>query len=130
MADLDVGMVVGLIKALGSLSGGGSGGGGDNEMLVGLTYSDVVTTLDKTWREIHDAVNSGVSVYINDPYNISYDGHEYSCYQKYRVNTVVVDNFIGGGYVFAVETDCANSARMLTKFHCNAPDEYPNNSNN
>lgn len=49
----DTGKTIALIKALGN--GGGSGGGV-------LVVHDVDDTLDKTWKEIHDAMLSGGAV--------------------------------------------------------------------
>lgn len=50
------GEVIALIKAFGGSSGGGGGGGSD----VVIVHSDADTgALDKTWQEIHDALNDG-----------------------------------------------------------------------
>jgi len=46
-------------------SGGGSGGGGGGVLVV----RDVNGTLDKTWREIHDAVLTTGAVLVVNEYN-------------------------------------------------------------
>ena len=38
---------------------GGSGGSGGGAFVIGITNEDDVDTMDKTWKEIHDAMASG-----------------------------------------------------------------------
>ena len=64
-----------------------SGGGGSEPLVVNITTEDTVETLDKTWKEIKDAFDSGTIVLVryNDDWSswsgqvISYktDGHQY-----------------------------------------------------
>ena len=65
----------------------GGGGGGSEPLVVNITTEDTVETLDKTWKEIKDAFDSGTIVLVryNDDWSswsgqvISYktDGHQY-----------------------------------------------------
>ena len=65
---MTTGEVIALIKAFGSGGGGSSGGG----VLVVHTDEDTHNILDKTWQEIHDAVESGKIVIIEDSGAINY----------------------------------------------------------
>lgn len=50
-----------------NVSSSGGGGGGSSALLVGGTYDSetLVCTLDKTWKEIHDAIAAGRVVVVN-----------------------------------------------------------------
>lgn len=50
-----------------------SGGGGAEPLLVGTTFVDNVITLDKTYKQIRDAILAGSSVVIQMP-NVDYSG--------------------------------------------------------
>lgn len=51
-------------------SGGGSGGGGDSGLVVECIYDGIDTsTLNKTWKEINDAMTVGTHVVITYDYN-------------------------------------------------------------
>ena len=60
-----IGEIVALAKGLGG-SGGGSSGGGALKIGVTATQSgdDTIYTLDKTYKQIVDAVNGGIIPYI------------------------------------------------------------------
>lgn len=58
---MTTGEVIALIKAFGG-SGGGSSGGG--VLVVHETVSGDTHTLDKTWKQIADAVDSGGLPYV------------------------------------------------------------------
>ena len=47
-----------IVDAIGSGGGGGTGGG---VLVVGVTMTETTATLDKTWKEIHDASFAVVS---------------------------------------------------------------------
>lgn len=55
---MTVGEVIALIKAFGGGGGGSSGG----VLVVHETTVDGVSTLDKTWQEIHDADFAVISI--------------------------------------------------------------------
>jgi hypothetical protein len=57
MMDISTSKIIALIKAIGGGGGGGSGGGS-------LIVNDVEGTLDKTFKEIKDAVDAGYYVQI------------------------------------------------------------------
>jgi hypothetical protein len=58
----DNGKVVGVADgAYALVSGGGGGGAG---LVVHETMVEIIGTLDKTWKEIYDAAQSGLPVYI------------------------------------------------------------------
>lgn len=50
------------LKAIAEVAGSGGGGGGG--LVVHDTESSGVHTLDKTWKEIHDAMSAGGSVVV------------------------------------------------------------------
>ena len=50
-------------------SEGGGGGGGSSALVVNATVTEHTATLDKTWQEIWDALDSGRPAYLKFPYN-------------------------------------------------------------
>lgn len=58
----DIGLIAALAKAIGGSGSSPSGGGGG--LVVRETESSGVYTLDKTWKEIHDAMVAGTYVVI------------------------------------------------------------------
>lgn len=58
---MNIGVAAALAKALGSGGSSPSGGGG---LVVHESESSGVYTLDKTWKEIHDAMTEGTPVVI------------------------------------------------------------------
>ena len=59
---MTAGAVLALIKALGGSGGGGGGGGA---LIVNGTTVGATTTLDKTWKEISDAIKSSGAYILN-----------------------------------------------------------------
>lgn len=97
---MTTGEVIALIKAFGGGGGGSSGGGV-------MVVHDVDGTLDKTWKEIHDAgfcvlvaVGKGngqyfypiVSIEINtylDEWNVSFANNDYSASSETGYPTII-----------------------------------------
>lgn len=64
---MTTGEVIALIKAFGG-GGGGSSGGGALKVGVNVTESGnkTIYTLDKTWKQISDAIENGTIPYVID----------------------------------------------------------------
>lgn len=84
--------------------GGGGGGGGSSGLVVNAVYDEQteITTLDKTWNEIKNAVASGEPTYI----------FWYTDETEYNYRSVVDVKTIMGSYVITTyeEEYVANSA--------------------
>lgn len=89
---MDIGRIVGLIKALGSGGGDPSGGGV-------LAVHDVNGTLDKTWQEIADAVaTTGAAVVYGSGDHVSGASTVINCgenllSEKFFVNAGRIDTY-------------------------------------
>lgn len=88
---MTTGEVIALIKAFGG-SGGGSSGGGV------LVVHDTDGTLDKTWQEIHDAMESSLVVVLSNSTDtnlvtgVMYDSEQDDPYLVYGFETYACSN--------------------------------------
>lgn len=106
------------------VNGGGGSSGGVLEVQASFNEQTEYTTLDKTWLEISNAMNDGLTVYIGSTFTDEYDGHEITSVYKYRVNATYVNAIAGE---LGVTTDCNNSSGY-SEFKCSGINDYPNDS--
>lgn len=93
---MTTGEVIALIKAFGG-SGGGSSGGGV------LVVHDVEGTLDKTWQEIHDAMESSLVVVLRNS----------------------TDTNLVNGVAYESELDDPYAVNSYDQYFCSNTNDYP-----
>ena len=91
-------------------SGGGGGGGGSSALIVGGTYDDTTysCTLDKTWKEIHDAVANGGIVIVNLEEAVAAAGEPFLADCGLWIVTSVISPVVPGD-LYAIEGSTGNS---------------------
>ena len=65
----DYNVIPDMIEAITQKAGSGGGGGGGSVLIVEGTWDNSILTLNKTWKEIHDAALAGsVVLYKEEPH--------------------------------------------------------------
>ena len=101
-------------------------GGEDNTFKVVATVSmeDFSATLDKTWKEIDDAIQDGKLVYITEW--MAMEGVGSSGFNSSNVNTVHQGN-VYAVYLGANSINVAEPTVSITVFYADTANDYPVN---